>query len=244
MKKLALLSDIHANLEAMTAVLADVRQAGADAIVCLGDLVGYGADPAACVDLLRSLEVTAMIQGNHDAYAADDRDLESFNPLAQAATLWTRRQLDAERRAWLAGLPLRADIAPDIELVHATPSEPQSWSYVRFAGEGALAMLDQSARLCFYGHTHVPMAFRQREGAIEQFIDESYDLAAGDRWLVNVGSVGQPRDGDWRAAWVLFDLAAQRLTLRRVAYDVKACQAKILAAGLPARLAERLSLGR
>ena len=244
MNKLALISDIHANLEAMTAVVDDVRSQGVGTFVCLGDIVGYGADPIACVDLLRSLEPVVVIQGNHDVYAADERDLENFNPLAQAATLWTRQQLDRPRRDWLQNLPLRADLPPDIELVHATPSEPESWSYVRFAGEGALAMLDQTSRLCFYGHTHVPMAFRQLDGSIDQLAEPRYDLKTGERWLVNVGSVGQPRDGDWRAAWVLLDLEAQTLELRRVEYDLQACQAKILAAGLPERLAERLQIGR
>ncbi len=244
MKRVALISDIHANLEALTAVVADARAEAVDAFACLGDIVGYGADPVACIGLLRSLAPVAVIQGNHDAYVTDGRDLESFNSLAQIATEWTRRQIADQERDWLRALPLRATLAPDIELVHATPSHPESWSYVRFAGEGALAMLDQAARLCFYGHTHVPMAFRQRADSIEQLVEPAYDLATGERWLVNVGSVGQPRDGDWRAAWTLLDLPAQRLSLRRVEYDVAACQAKILAAGLPPRLAERLRLGR
>lgn len=242
--RLALISDIHANLEAFTAVVADIEATGVDAVACLGDIVGYGADPGPCVDLLRSLEPLAVIQGNHDAYAADDRDLDNFNPLAQTATAWTRLQLDADRRAWLGALPLQAFLEPHVELVHATPSEPESWSYVRFAGEGALAMLDQSRRLCFYGHTHVPMAFRQRQDSIGQFVERAYDLTQGERWLVNVGSVGQPRDGDWRAAWTLLDLAAERVTLHRVPYDLAACQAKIRNAGLPARLADRLGDGR
>jgi diadenosine tetraphosphatase ApaH/serine/threonine PP2A family protein phosphatase len=244
MRKLALLSDIHGNLEALTAVVAQARAVGADAFACLGDVVGYGADPVACCDLLRSLAPVAVILGNHDAYAADDRDLDNFNSMAQVATLWTRRQLDQERRTWLAALPLQAAPAPDVELVHASPSEPAAWNYVRFTGEGARAMLDQKTRLCFYGHTHVPMAFRRVGDAIEQLPGGDYDLASGDAWLVNVGSVGQPRDGDWRAAWTLLDMAGQRITLHRVEYDLQACQAKILAAGLPPRLAERLQVGR
>jgi diadenosine tetraphosphatase ApaH/serine/threonine PP2A family protein phosphatase len=168
----------------------------------------------------------------------------SFNPLAQNATLWTRRQLDKDRRAYLEGLPLRAFPASDIELVHATPANPASWSYVRLPGEGALAMLDQTAPLCLYGHTHVPMAFRLRDGEVSLLVEGSYDLKTGERWLVNAGSVGQPRDGDRRAAWTMLDVPARRLTLRRVEYDIAACQQKILDAGLPARLAERLAIGR
>lgn len=244
MNRLALISDIHANLEALTAVVDDARSQGVDTFACLGDIVGYGADPAACLDLVRSLDPVAVILGNHDAYAARELDLVGFNPLAQNAALWTRRQLDEDRRAYLEGLPLRAFPSPDIELVHATPGDPASWSYVRFPGEGALAMLDQTAPLCLYGHTHVPMAFRLRAGKVDQLADGFYDLKTAERWLVNVGSVGQPRDGDRRAAWTLLDLPSQRLTLRRVEYDIAACQRKILDAGLPPRLAERLAIGR
>lgn len=244
MKRLALISDIHANLEALTAVIDDARNEGADTFACLGDIVGYGADPVPCIDLVRSLDPLAVIQGNHDAYVANNLDLDSFNPLAAAATLWTRRHLDDQQRGWLESLPLRCDLEPDIELVHATPSDPASWSYIRFAGEGALAMLDQTSRLCFYGHTHVPMAFRLTGGTVDQLTTGAYDLTTAERWLVNVGSVGQPRDGDPRAAWTLLDLEAQRVILRRVPYDIAACQAKIRAAGLPARLADRLAMGR
>jgi diadenosine tetraphosphatase ApaH/serine/threonine PP2A family protein phosphatase len=244
MKKLALISDIHANLEALAAVVDDARSMGADTFICLGDIVGYGADPVACMELVQSLDPAAVIQGNHDAYAGENLDLGSFNPLAREATLWTRKQLDDHQRAWLRNLPLRADLAPGIELVHATPSDPASWFYIRFAAEGTLAMLDQTARLCFYGHTHVPMAFRRHAGAVDQLTQSAYDLQTADHWLVNVGSVGQPRDGDPRAAWMLLDLPDQHLSLRRVRYDIATCQQKIRDAGLPPRLAERLAMGR
>lgn len=244
MDKLALISDIHGNLEALTAVLHDARDQGVDAYACLGDIVGYGADPVACLELLRSLAPVAVIQGNHDLYAADDRELMRFNTLAAMATDWTRRQLGPDERSWLKALPLQTRLSLAVELVHATPNNPDSWSYVRHAGEGALAMLAQSARLCFYGHTHLPTAFCLRDGAVAQSTAASYDLAEGERWLVNAGSVGQPRDGDWRAAYALYEPSIQRLSMRRVEYDLQACQAKILAAGLPPRLAERLARGQ
>jgi len=242
--KLAIISDIHGNHEALSAVAADIRARGADAVACLGDIVGYGAEPAACLDLVRGLDPVAVIQGNHDAYAADDRNVSAFNIHAQRAIQWTREQLSAEQRAWLAALPLEATPAPEVTLVHANVTDPEGWGYVQFPAEGALAMLDQATRYCFYGHTHVPTAFCQEGGAVHQLEPGDLDLSAGDLWLVNVGSVGQPRDGDPRAAWSLLDLDAQRLLLHRVEYDVAAAAAKIRAAGLPERLAERLALGR
>ena len=241
--KLALISDIHANLEALDSVIADARACDVEGFACLGDIVGYGADPVACVERVRGLDPVAVIQGNHDICAADDSELVRINPLARDAILWTRRQLDAGHRAWLAGLPYTAEPAPDVTLVHASNDEPRAWHYVRLHREGARALRDQPTRLCFYGHTHMPLAFRQTGEEIELFTLSRYDLSTGDRWLVNVGSVGQPRDGDPRAAWSLLDLSAQRLTMRRVEYDIAGAKAKIVAAGLPPHLAERLDNG-
>ena len=242
--RLALISDIHGNLEALESVVADARRKGVDDFACLGDIVGYGADPVACLDGVKDLDPVAIIQGNHDAYAADDRSLASFNPLASQATLWTRETLSPQQRSWLGNLPLEARLEGDVCLVHATPRDPGSWAYVRFHDEGIYAIQAQDTRYCFYGHTHIPMAFQLLQGRVDQHDDGAYDLSAGERWLINVGSVGQPRDGDWRAAWSLLDLETQRLDLIRVEYDVVKCQQKILAAGLPPRLAERLELGR
>jgi diadenosine tetraphosphatase ApaH/serine/threonine PP2A family protein phosphatase len=242
--KLALFSDIHANLEALEAVVEDARACSVDRFACLGDIVGYGADPGVCLEAIRELDCLAVIQGNHDVYAADERDLSSFNPLASQATIWTREQLTPEQRRWLMELPLEARVGADVQLVHATPGEPESWAYVRFQDEGYYAIHAQERPLCFYGHTHIPMAFHLTDGEVRQRDDGAYDLSTGERWLINVGSVGQPRDGDWRAAWTLLDLDARRVDLRRVEYDLVTCQQKIVAAGLPPRLAERLALGR
>ena len=242
--KIALLSDIHGNLEALDAVLADAREQGAHHVACLGDIVGYGAEPAACLRRIRDGEPMAVIQGNHDAYASDDRDVSAFNPLAQQAIFWTRDQLTAAERTWLAELPLQAQPTAEVTLVHANVTDPEGWGYVQMPAEGALAMLDQPTRYCFYGHTHVPVAFCQEGGAVHQLEPGDLDLSAGDLWLVNVGSVGQPRDGDPRAAYSLLDLDAERLVLRRVTYDWELAAQKIRDAGLPGRLADRLGLGR
>lgn len=242
--KLALISDIHGNLEALEAVLADIEAVGPDHLACIGDIVGYGADPVACLDRIRDIAPRVVVQGNHDVYATDERDLSRFNPLAAQATLWTRDQLDPERRRWLIDLPLHAIIEPDVTIVHASEPDPEAWGYVRFLEDGASALQAQRTRLCFFGHTHVPMAFRLENGRVEQFVEAMYDTSVGDRWLVNVGSVGQPRDGDWRAAWTLYDADAARIELRRAEYDVERAMGKIIDAGLPSRLAERLPLGR
>lgn len=242
--RLALISDIHGNLEALEAVLSDIETAGVDGLGCLGDIVGYGADPQACLERVRAASPLAVVQGNHDAYAADDREIVGFNPLAYEATLWTRSQLSTEQRQWLASRPLEANIWEDVALVHSSILDPERWDYVRFLRDGVLALAAQSRRYCFFGHTHVPMAFRRLDDTVEQFTDTRYDTSVGDRWLVNVGSVGQPRDGDWRAAWTLLDEDAEVIELRRVTYDLERCMGKIIEAGLPARLAERLALGR
>ncbi|MEZ4386901.1 MAG: metallophosphoesterase family protein [Candidatus Krumholzibacteriia bacterium] len=242
--KLALISDIHGNLEALRAVLADIDAAGVDALACLGDIVGYGADPAACLDLVRSRNPVAVVQGNHDSYAADEREIVGFNPLAYQATLWTRGQLSPEQRQWLAAMPLQVSLSDQVTLVHASSLDPQNWDYVRFLQDGVMALADQVTRYCFFGHTHVPMGFRRIGDSVEQFTETLYDTSVGDRWLVNVGSVGQPRDGNWRAAWTLLDEEAERIALHRVEYDLETCMGKIIEAGLPPRLAERLALGR
>ena len=242
--KIALISDIHANLEALDAVIAQARHEGVGAFACLGDIVGYGADPAACLATVRGLDPVAVIQGNHDAFAGDDRDLSSFNPNARDAALWTGAQLSGDERAWLADLPLTAEPAPGVLLVHATPDDPASWYYVRFRAEAAEALEHQRAPWCFYGHTHVPVAFALHGDDVVVHDGDRRDLAGADRWLINVGSVGQPRDGDPRAAWTLLDLDTGAATLMRTDYDITAAQRKILAAGLPERLAERLAEGR
>lgn len=242
--RLALISDIHANRQALEAVLADIDRQNVDAMACLGDIVGYGADPIACIDLIQDRAPVAVVQGNHDEYVAGERSLADINPVAGLATLWTRQQLDEARRHWLASLPLTARVGDDIELVHASLLDAAGWMYVRFLDDGVLTMAAQKARFCFYGHTHRPMAFRQRDAGVEHLQDSHYDVETGDRWLVNVGSVGQPRDGDWRAAWTLLDTDAGTITLHRVEYDLEECMARILAAELPERLARRLALGQ
>jgi predicted phosphodiesterase len=242
------LSDIHANLEALEASLAASAAARCDRVLCLGDLVGYGADPNAVVDRVRALPDVVVIRGNHDKVAAGVESVEGFNHMARLAITWTADALRDDNRVYLAELPSGPiDIDPIVEICHGTPFDEDV--YV-FDDLDALRSIRTSHRqLCLYGHTHVPAAF-QLYGDELQLIGpprgERFRLSLDDdgRYLVNCGSVGQPRDGDPRAAYAIVDTDARTLTVFRVGYDVPAAQAKILAAGLPEVLAQRLGMGR
>ncbi len=239
--KYAILSDIHGNLEALRAVLDDAA-ARSDAVLCLGDTVGYGADPEACVELLAG-RARGIVAGNHEYGVAGRLDLTWFNRLARAAAEWTRERLDDDHRAWLAGLPLTLEIG-DATLVHASPAQPDEWEYLITAEDGWGAFAHFATRWCFVGHSHVPgMWSLGSSGPDHDARPDSIVSDRGRRYIVNVGSVGQPRDRDPRAAYALWDVEAGRVEIRRVAYDVDAARRKIEAAGLPRFLADRLAAG-
>lgn len=257
--KYLIISDVHANLEALEATLA---AAGSyDRVLVLGDLVGYGADPNAVIDRVRELPTTAVIRGNHDKVAAGLDDVDSFNLVARLAIEWTAVALTAENLAWLAALPRGPVIIDDLtEICHGTPFDEDV--YV-FDDVDALRSLKAAERpLCLFGHTHVPAVFTLREPP--RATDQPHARAGGEldftaprrespfrldldrqlQYLVNCGAVGQPRDGDARAAWGLLDTVTRSVTMSRTPYDVAAAQAKIVEAGLPEVLAHRLALGR
>lgn len=238
----AIISDIHGNLESLRAVLDDAH-GRADAAVCLGDVVGYGAEPAACIELVAE-RCQAVVGGNHEHAVAGLLALDWFNPYARVAAEWTRDRLDDDHRAWLAVLPLVRELE-DATLVHASPAQPDEWEYLMSAEDGYAAFPAFATRLCFVGHSHVPGVWMQGSWgrAHEPGVGE-ITIDPGTRYIVNVGSVGQPRDRDPRAAWALWDTEARRVSVRRVAYDVHAARAKIVAAGLPRFLADRLAQGR
>ncbi len=238
--KYAVLGDVHANLEALEAVLKDAGLDGPDRFVSIGDIVGYNANPTECMDRMRAIGARA-VQGNHDCYAAGEKSLEWFNPVA-AAMHWTRTQLSAEYRQRLAALPLVRQVE-DFTLVHSSLCAPEEWEYVFSPEEAAASMRLQQTALCFNGHSHQPVAFRMKGRVVEGFLYHTLRLGAGWKYLINVGSVGQPRDGDPRAAYVIYDDEAQTVSLRRVEYDVATAQAKIRAAGLPKSDAQRLAVG-
>ena len=241
--KALILSDIHSNLEALSAV---IQAAGRfDEIWSLGDLVGYGPDPAAVIDLLRDHSHRAVI-GNHDLACVGKLPLRDFNPYAAAANLWTSQTLDAERKAYLAVQPGVLELDDhDFTLVHGSPRDPV-WEYVVSAYEARAAFNYMETDRCLLGHTHVPIIFREVErGRVELAkprYGAPYPLDA-ERLIINPGSVGQPRDYDPRAAFALYDSDAQTITHHRVQYDIPATQRKMADHNLPDFLIDRLSIG-
>lgn len=239
--KFAIFGDIHANLEALQAVLTDAQEHGCAQFVCLGDIVGYAANPVECLETVRSMGCP-VVRGNHDEGAASESTLEELNPLAQAALLWTRSLLSDEQRHWLRELKLVRQVR-DFTIVHATLDSPGAWGYVTNRFDAMASFSYQFTQVCFYGHTHVPRIF-EKDDSVRAARGGDVTIQRGVKYFVNVGSVGQPRDGDWRASYAVYDVQAQTINIRRVEYDIETAQDKIRAAGLPALLAERLSLGK
>lgn len=230
----AIISDIHGNLEALEAVLASIGTERADRIICLGDIVGYGADPGPCIERVRaSCSITVL--GNHDAAAVDLSMAERFSSHAASAIVWTRSQLTGEHLQYLRGLPLTHE-EPDQIYAHATPLEPSTWNYVFDAIDAREAFAAVERGVCFIGHTHTPALFRDRKAA--------GPLRREERAIINVGSVGQPRDGLPESSYGVFDDEAWTYRNVRIPYDIERAAKKIRESGLPSRLADRLFVGR
>jgi diadenosine tetraphosphatase ApaH/serine/threonine PP2A family protein phosphatase len=242
--RVAVLSDIHSNRQAFEAVLADVAGTSVDELWCLGDLVGYGADPNACVDLARS-HAAVCLAGNHDLAVTGGLSLDEFSRGAELAARWTREVIEPDQFDYLAALE-PAKTVDGVGLYHASPRDPV-WEYVLSALLAELCFDSVSERIVLIGHSHVALSFVRREGEIatgqRQEADDKADLRR-DEWLLNPGSVGQPRDGDPRAAWLLLDTEALTASWRRVEYDVAGAAAAIRQARLPDSLAERLGYGQ
>ncbi|GJM43513.1 MAG: metallophosphoesterase [Gemmatimonadota bacterium] len=239
---IAVISDIHGNLEALEAVLEDIRQEAADQIICLGDVVGYGADPNQCLEVIRN-EAVATVLGNHDLAACDLKQADNFNEVARSAIRWTAEALTAANRTALAAHPYQF-IEGDVHYVHASPDDPPAWHYILTEQEAWNAFEACEEPICFVGHSHVPLRVFLRGGRLEVIEEEVVDIRLDDRALINVGSVGQPRDGDWRASYNLFDPVTRRVVARRVEYDIDKASRKIRDAGLPEVLATRLTVGQ
>lgn len=243
-----ILSDIHANLEALEAVLALAPASSFDRLLVLGDIVGYGADPNAVVDCVRSLSPHVVIRGNHDKVAAGLADAESFNATARVSAEWTSQHLTAANRAYLASLPAGPHACDeDVEVCHGAPYDEDAYI---FEHDDALHALEQMTRpLGFFGHTHVQIGYWLSADAFDVIVPESdFDstlfVESDRRYLINPGAVGQPRDGDPRAAFAEYESGTRELKLRRAPYDVALAQTKILEAGLPEGLARRLGVGK
>lgn len=241
-RSLVVLADIHANLEALHAVLHAAGTEVAD-YFCLGDTVGYGANPAECLKLLRDAGVP-LVAGNHDQAVLHPGLTSIFSPEARRAVFWTIEHLFPADREQLAGLPLTVARA-GLRFVHAGPLEPESWPYLAEESELAANLRTLApGEICFFGHTHLPGLYEWRAGRFTvRSLAGTVRLDPGAGYLLNPGSVGQPRDGDPRAAYLVFDPAARTIRLGRVSYDVAAAQEKILRAGLPEALARRLAVG-
>jgi predicted phosphodiesterase len=241
-----ILSDLHANLDALETVLADA-DGGWDRAIVLGDLVGYGAEPNSVIDRVRALDPIAVIRGNHDKAACGLDDGSQFNHVARVAATWTSNELSPSNRTYLRELPVGPIEIDDLtEICHGSPFDED---YYIFDGNDAVRGLESTTRpLCLFGHTHLPVVFWVRnatyEGSAPSGAETLLTIDANTRYLVNPGSVGQPRDGDPRAAYAVLDADARELRLRRIVYPVELAQRRILAAGLPASLANRLALGR
>ncbi len=231
--RVAVISDIHANLPALEKVLTVIDQIGVDRILCLGDIVGYGAFPNECVALVRE-RCTAVVRGNHDSGAIDELPLDHFNTYGEIAMRWTRKHLSRENAAWIRSLQLM-HVEDSVTIAHAAPLHPGAWRYIFAWPDAQKCFAAFGTQYCFIGHTHVPVVVGEN-GSVNQF-------KAGERFLINVGSVGQARDGIPRASFGLLDTLRATYDTVRIEYDIEAAARAILQARLPDYLAQRLFLG-
>lgn len=239
-----ILGDVHANLSALRKVLEAFEREGVERILSVGDIVGYGAAPQECIALLRELDVQ-VVRGNHDAAVVGQIDLLYFNHVARQAVLWTQSVLSDEECAWLAGLPYTLD-TDHCTVSHGTLHRPELFDYIQGTTDGDPSLDVMELPVCFVGHTHVPLTLlRLHDDPLRTAYtnEDEIDLTESRHALVNVGSVGQPRDEDPRAAYAIYDSDQERVWIRRVSYDIDAEARRIRSAGLPGMLADRLALG-
>lgn len=229
----AIISDIHSNLEALTAVLSMIDLLQPDETICLGDIVGYGANPAECIDMIRSRNIPTVC-GNHDLGVSGTLDKDRFSEAARRGLEWSKSCLESEHLEFLRSLPLTIDHA-DAKMVHSSPDHPMEFRYLLQPFDAADSYDHFQQRLCFVGHTHRPVILSR--AGVEQKIQKERQC------IVNVGSVGQPRDGDWRGCFALFDSERWSVDHIRVAYDNNRARQKIIDAGLPQKLGDRLMVG-
>ena len=247
-KRIAILGDIHANIDALNVVLDDCRRYGVTDYLCVGDVVGYNAAPSECLKIVRDLGCP-VVKGNHDDYiSATDKSLSDFNPSAAAVIEWTRGQLTGEELAWLKDLPFSVT-KMGMTIVHSTMDNPENFGYVFENVQAEASFIYQKVPLCFHGHTHCPMIFERSLNGVfridpSELQNGAFKLVPGRKYFINVGSVGQPRDLNPLSSYVIYDPVAKTVYFRRLPYDIAAAQAKIRAAGLPERLAARLEVGQ
>lgn len=240
--KIAIFSDIHGNLEALEAVLNHMESQNVDEYVCLGDIIGYGANPNECTDLVRE-KCKYIVAGNHDFAVVGKTDTNFFNPYAKQAVFWTRQALTTKNFSYISNLPQDKYDGNRI-YVHATPSKPLVWGYIFSNYEALNEFSFFTQKMCFIGHSHFPVVIEYKDSKCLFRRDLDVQLEDDKRYIFNVGSVGQPRDGDCRACYCIYDTDQQHINYYRVDYDLAKAQQKILDADLPKILAERLALGK
>ncbi len=237
------ISDIHANLEALEAVFDELQKAKVDEIICLGDIVGYGPDPEKCVELVRK-HCKFSLAGNHDHALLGLIDTRFFNQYAKKSVEWTKVQLSKTSTEYLHSLPLIEKIE-NFTIVHASPARPETWNYILSIDDAADNFTYIQGVCCFVGHSHVPIILeRNNDNKVVIKRENNLELDQDKQYIINIGSVGQPRDLDPRAAYAIFNSEVYRFDLQRVRYDMSKTQKKIIERGLPAYLAERLSSGQ
>jgi predicted phosphodiesterase len=241
--KLGLISDIHSNLEALTAVLEDLKKQKVDKLFSLGDVIGYGCDPIECLRLVNeNCEVKLM--GNHEFAALGLMPSSHLNDIAQESLEWTRQNISDREMAIISDFELDTSFEGNY-FVHASPFEPENWHYVLTTKEALAAFEEFGEKICFFGHTHIPVIFSfSPEGRLRQTAGHDFLPNGENRYLINVGSVGQPRDNDPRACYAIFDTEEGALSYYRVGYDISETQAKMTRANIPSMLIDRLSTGR
>ena len=238
--KTAIFSDVHGNLEALQAIVADAKAKGVIQFACLGDVVGYGANPNECIELIRNLNCP-IVKGNHDQAAGHPYHLDSFNWYAAVAIEWTQNRLTSENKNWLQELPM-SQIVQSFTIVHACLESPSDWIYVLNQTAALWNFAKQTTAVCFNGHTHLPIAYVQVSPThTKAGMFTKLKIESGNKYLINAGSTGQPRDRQPKASYVIFDSESETVLLQRTEYDIKLAQSKILESGMDLRAAERLS---
>jgi len=236
-----IIADIHGNLEAFESALRALSREKIDKYLCVGDIIGYGADPHECIKMTRALGALTVI-GNHEAACSGLMNIDYFNDEARAAVIWTKQNLKKDDFVFLKKADLTYTNA-HLTMVHGTLPEPSEFNYMRSRDAARETLGLMKTNICFVGHTHVPGIFSVKGGRLKYFCEEKTKIAKGEKLIVNAGSIGQPRDGDPRSCYSVYDTDSRVVELKRVAYDVEKAQKKILEAGLPGFLAERLGAG-
>ena len=238
-KQIAFISDIHGNLEALLAVLGEIKKKGITKIICVGDVVGYGADPGACIEIIRKNEIPS-VQGNHDSYVCSDRGMGSINRDAYESILWTRESLSPEQKDWLSQLPLVIEFE-SISVAHSSLKNPEDWGYVLDKEQAEECFSMQNNSITIIGHTHRPYIFCKSNATITGDVLHLATCNNLDKYIVNAGSVGQPRDKHYKATYLIYDVMKSTFSLERVVYDVETAKRKIIKRGLPRHNATRLT---